>query len=158
MQSQDSRTRLISTILVQRAYTSNDENSRTKLQNIVADSTAEHDVQAVAQGGPTGGPAAVRTHLQWAARTPESREKFSRNVESTEPLECGQAPLGESNKSQFSRERPQSPSSSAAESAAFWPSNAPLDPALANLIDTWPTLPDEIKQRNLAIVRSATSA
>ena len=40
MQSLGSRTRPINTLLVQRAYTSSDENSRTKLQNVVADSTA----------------------------------------------------------------------------------------------------------------------
>jgi hypothetical protein len=42
-----------------------------------------------------------------------------------------------------------------AQSGALDPKNGPIDPALASLIDAWPTLPEPIRAGILAMIRAA---
>lgn len=47
------------------------------------------------------------------------------------------------------------PISGSAKSGALTPENAPLDPALAAIIEAWSTLPEAIRAGILAMVRAA---
>ena len=50
---------------------------------------------------------------------------------------------------------PTNPAPGGAESGALAPKTPAIDPALAALIDAWPTLPDAIRAGILAMVRAA---
>jgi len=54
-----------------------------------------------------------------------------------------------------SPENSTNPAACGADSGAPTPSNTIIDPALAALIDAWPTLPDAIRAGILAMVRAA---
>jgi hypothetical protein len=54
-----------------------------------------------------------------------------------------------------STENSTNPAPGGAESGALAPQNPAIDPALAALIDAWPTLPDAIRAGILAMVWAA---
>jgi hypothetical protein len=56
---------------------------------------------------------------------------------------------------QHSPEEYTNPAPGGAKSGALDPEKAAIDPALASLIDAWPTLPEPIRAGILAMVRAA---
>ena len=72
-------------------------------------------------------------------RVPSKLAEAGPELDSTTP--CGQGDLGKS------------PNPRAAKSGAVDAREAPLDPDLAVVIDAWPTLPEKVKAKVLAMVK-----